>query len=514
MADSSGKQRKPSLSKSQYMLGRQCTLALWNARHRTAFNDNAAGGQMAALRDFGHDVGELAKLLYPQGVEVKAPHRWTNVGAKQTQDFAAAGEEVIFEAVAVNRKDGTHAAIDILRRVPGTDQWDMIEVKSAGSVKSTHIEDLAFQHSVFTGAGYVIRNCILMHVNMRYVRHGDIDPQKFFAVSDVTAKVKGQESAIAKHAEKLGKVIMLQQAPQEDIGSRCDTPYSCRYKAECWKGVPLYSIFNLASGAAADKLVRQVGSYDIDDLPDHLITQAEKKIELEAHRSGKLHAAPAELAAFAAQAVYPLYFLDYEGMMPGVPLYDGTHPFQSIPFQFSLHVQDSPGAPLVHHSFLHKKKSDPREAFADALVRLCGNKGSVVVYNRTYEETRNKELAKAVPRHAAALDGINARMLDLYVPFRNRWLYHPDQRGSASLKNVLPAFTPLSYKGLTIGKGEEAAQHYLAFAQGRMPARETKKLWPALEVYCGLDTLAMVELLEVVRRYAAPAPGPAAPCPA
>jgi len=66
--------------------------------------------------------------------------------------------------------------------------------------------------------------------------------------------------------------------------------------------------------------------------------------------------------------------------------------------------------------------------------------GSVVVYNIGFESRINRELSVSFPNHADALEGINSRMVDLLVPFRSRYLYHPKMMGSASIKKVLPAF--------------------------------------------------------------------------
>jgi hypothetical protein len=42
------------------------------------------------------------------------------------------------------------------------------------------------------------------------------------------------------------------------------------------------------------------------------------------------------LQHFGPPACYP----DFEAMMPPVPLYEGTRPYQTTPFQWSLHMID------------------------------------------------------------------------------------------------------------------------------------------------------------------------------
>jgi len=196
----------------------------------------------------------------------------------------------------------------------------------------------------------------------------------------------------------------------------------------------------------------------------------------------------------------PLYFLDYETLMGGLSLYDGTRPYQQIPFQFSLHVQKDPEAELQHFEFLHKKRTDPRKLFSEALVEFCGNSGFIVVYNQSFEMSHNRELADSFPQFAAGLHAINDRVVDLMEPFKKRWLYRREQQGSYSIKYVLPAYVPgLSYEGLPIANGGDAMESYFRFVKEALSEEEQKALWPALSEYCKLDTFAMVELLRVLR---------------
>ncbi|MGZ9108245.1 MAG: DUF2779 domain-containing protein [Micavibrio sp.] len=509
------------LSKSQFIMGKQCPKALWFYRHPYAlrqglnagFNAAAAPGNPTAI-NIGHDIGALAKRAFPGGVEIANAYNDTDGAARATKDVIAAGQDVIFEATAINPLDGTYAKLDILRRVPGTNanapEWEMIEVKASLSVKDYHRDDLAFQYHVFTAAGFKIRSASLMLVDRDYLRRGALDPARLFKTIDLTAEIEAKQLEIVAAIAALKAIPSQRKKPDVKIGAHCSAPLDCRYKFNCWAGVPQYSVFDVfPRGNDAEKIAAQTGSYDVKDIPAALLpTQAERQIELSAHLAGKAHVDAGKLRAFTATLQYPLYFLDYETINPAAPAYDGTAPYQQIPFQFSLHVKNSPRAKLHHHQFLHKATSDPREDFIRSLITSCGKSGSVVVYNQAFEDQRTRELAKAFPAYAKDLDAIRARMVDLYQPFKNRWLYHPAQNGSASIKAVLPAFTRLGYDGLAIGNGADASQLYLSFVTGQMPPAEQARLWPALEKYCGLDTFAMVKLLEVVKKKAAALPVP------
>ena len=115
----------------------------------------------------------------------------------------------------------------------------------------------------------------------------------------------------------------------------------------------------------------------------------------------------------------------------------------------------------------------------------------------------NKHLAEHISERQDEILALNARMADLLIPFRKRWLYHPSQNGSASIKKVLPAFTDLSYDGLAIGNGQDASQKYLDFIKDGLPHDAAAALWRDLTEYCGLDTHAMKVLMDVLHQKVA-----------
>ena len=487
-----------NISKSQYVKGNQCPKALWFSLNRKDLTPPVDVAKQAIF-DAGNEVGEWAKKYFPSGVEVTASYYKAQEGVDTTKAFVAAGHEAIFEATAIH-PDGTYSRIDILRKVPGTDTWDMIEVKGSTGVKDYHLDDMSFQYRVFTGAGYRINQCFMMLIDNTYVRDGAVNPKKLFKLVDITALVWAKQPEVEAVAPELIKVSEGKDEPEVKIGARCFKPFECDYIHHCWKGVPDYSIYNVFADKKADEIVESLGSYEVKSLPAEMIPTGRKGKDVNSHISGDVYVEPDNIRRFLEGLQYPLYYLDYETIASGIPIFDGTRPFQTIPFQFSLHIEETPGAELQHHEFLHKKQSDPRTAFIEALVRLCGSAGSIITYNQAFEEGVNKGLMDSFPKQASALGAINARMVDLLVPFKSRWLYHPDQHSSASIKKVLPAFTDLSYDGMAIGNGQDASQQYLDFMQGKLAPDEVEGLWQGLIAYCGLDTFAMKALLDVLHQ--------------
>lgn len=240
----------------------------------------------------------------------------------------------------------------------------------------------------------------------------------------------------------------------------------------------------------------QIGSYDIKNIPQKLFPTGAKVTDINCHQENKTHIDKDKIKGWLRGLQYPLYFLDYETLMPAIPLFESTRPYQQIPFQFLLHIQNNLDDELQHFEYLHKEKSDPREEFIKKLIEVCGNSGSIICYNQSFEKTRNKELAEDFPQYAESLEAINRRVVDLMEPFQKRFIYSPKQQSSVSIKAVLPAFTELNYKEMGIADGSEAMGAYLNFIKGKIA--DEAKLMEDLSAYCKLDTYAMVELVKTL----------------
>ena len=94
------------------------------------------------------------------------------------------------------------------------------------------------------------------------------------------------------------------------------------------------------------------------------------------------------------------------------------------------------------------------------------------------------------------------RIVDLLLPFRGFRYYHPAQRGSASMKAVLPALTGRGYEHLAIQEGGTASLEFLRVTHGDVAVGERQRVRRQLADYCGLDTMGMIWILEALRKLA------------
>ena len=191
--------------------------------------------------------------------------------------------------------------------------------------------------------------------------------------------------------------------------------------------------------------------------------------------------------------------MDFETYMVPVPEYDGHWPYRQVPFQFSVHQQCSNVAALDHHYYLAENDGDPCALFVQKLIACLGTEGSIVVYNKAFENTRLNELKADYPEYESAITAIQTRIVDLMIPFRRRHYYLPAMQHSYSLKSVLPALVPeLSYDEMMIAGGADASTAFynLRFENDEAKIKETRQ---ALLHYCALDTLGMLRVLEKLK---------------
>lgn len=487
-------ERTITLSKSKYLAGLQCHKLLW-----FELNDPDEGAEPdAALEETfrqGRLVGDEAKKLYPDGIEIPRDYR------KPRASFGPTLEKLklrkpLFEPGF--QYGSAYAFLDILEP-DGRDAWNIVEVKSTSGVEESHLEDVALQLYICEEAGLRIRKCYLLHINTDYVRKGDIDPKKLFTKEDITAEVRPLVSQVATRLKEMIRFAVSKSAPEVKIGPHCDDPHECAFKEKCWDIVPEQSIFTLYNMRSKKKFELFEGGWlGLKDLPDEVIENDKHRIQVDACRCGEPYADKSAIKSFLKTLKYPLRFLDFESYSGAIPMLDGFRPYQQVPFQFSLHVVEREGVEPKHVSYLAEGRQDPRRDFLNRLKETLGNEGSIVVYNKTFEVGVLRDCCAALSGSKSWLKGIEKRIVDLRDPFRMFHYYHPDQCGSASIKDVLPALTGKNYGHLEIQDGGSASREYMRVTYGDVTDVEKRRVRESLERYCELDTMGMIWVLDTL----------------
>ncbi|NER10027.1 protein of unknown function [Muriicola jejuensis] len=490
---------KYKLSKSTFLRGLQCEKSLFLYKHHYDLKDEISA-QQQAIFDQGTEIGLLAQKLFPVGVDASpSSHYEMQESVQKTKSFLEAGEARIYEATF--QYNGVLAALDIL--VKDEDGWKGYEVKSSTSVKEVNIHDAAIQYFTIVNSGIDLVDISIVHINNQYVKQGPIDIHQLFTIESVFGRVIALQGGIPEKIKRFKQVIEGDMAPNIDIGPHCDDPYSCDFKGYCWNHVPDYSIFNIANL----RVNRKFELYDqgILTLEEVNLTEvsfsAHQHLQVESEQNGLSHIDHIKIKDFVSNLSYPLYHLDFETMSFAVPVYDHSRPYQQVPFQYSLHIEQEDGI-IEHREFLAEadQDKDPRIPFVEKLIDDLGTKGDILVYNQGFEEGKLKDLQRAFPQYEKEINAVRKRLKDLMIPFKNKWYYTPEMKGSYSIKYVLPALVPeLSYDELEIREGGSASIIFSQMVSGIFNG-DIQNIREALKEYCMMDTWGMVNILNELKK--------------
>ncbi len=442
------------LSKSTFMYGCQCPKRLWLHKFMPEVRDELEEAQQAIFQT-GTDVGMLARDLFPGGVDASpVDYFHFQQSVADTQQYIREGRKVIYEAAF--QFNGLLCAVDILAKKNG--KWYAYEVKSTTSVKPPMLQDAAFQYYAIINSGIELDDFYIVHLNNQYIRQGALELKKLFKAESVLNDVLQMQPFVVSKEAELKTLLKTKDMPLIEVGDQCSNPYPCDFYGFCSKDL-------------------------VVEVPDY----GEAYINKEA------------IKEFLNQLEYPLYHIDFESWMTAVPEFDGHWPYRQVCFQYSVYIQKTAGAEAEHHAYLADGVGTPTLEFLENLLKVLGKKGTILVYNKAFENTRFKELKQEHPQHEKAVDKILDRVVDLMTPFRSNYRL-PEMQGSYSIKFVLPALVPgLNYDDLVIGNGGDASSAFYNL-QHETDAEKVTATREALLKYCGLDTLAMVKILEKLNK--------------
>jgi len=488
------------LSKSKLIAFRQCPKRLWLEVHLPQLREDSKSTQ--AIFRTGHEVGELAQRLYdPTGRGDLIDLHTEGVGpAIERSKSLLQGRAPVFEAGFA--AGGAMAFADVMLPVTqdGKAAWHMVEVKSSTSVKDYHLDDIAIQSFVARESGVDLTGVSLAHIDSSWTYKGDGVYRGLLVEQDLTQIAFSRTDEVRTWIAAAHAVASKEAPPKVETGLQCINPFPCGFSAHCHKDKPAAEFpvtwLPRIQSKTLKTYIHENAVIDMRDIPDSLLNLQQRRVR-DQTVSGECFFDADGARHDLRQHKFPAYFLDFETIQFGVPKWAGTRPFQSLPFQFSLHRLDEQGE-LDHHGFLDLSGEDPTHSFACALVEHCGDFGPIFVYNSGFEGSRINELAQRFLELKTSLLAIKQRLVDL-LPIAQARFYHPSQMGSWSIKKVLPAIAPkLNYQQLAgVKDGDMAMQAFLeAIAPGTAVDRK-QEIHGQLQAYCALDTLAMVEIWKV-----------------
>jgi len=490
------------ISKSKFMAGVQCLKRLYLQVHEPELATQP-DGTIDAIIEQGNEVGLLARELFPGGVEVDSSGG-LGQAIRSTKELVANPEvPAIFEGAFEHQ--GVIVKTDILQR-RNENHWRLVEVKSTADLKEHHLEDVAIQSYVLSRSGLKLASVWLAHVNRAYVLEGEaVDPRQFFLLRNLTRRAQQLQPALTFQLRSQFRVLAMPEAPDLPTGPHCTNPVTCEFFDRCNPPLPNDHVGYLPRlHASAMEQLEELGVESVHDIPADFELSEIQRRACDTMQTGQPWFS-AELKGEFESLKYPLYFMDFETVNPAIPRFRGMHPYDHLPFQWSVHVQTQPEVAPEHFEFLTMDNGDPRPAFISSLCEALGEQGHIIVYNEQFESQRLWELASWLPEYTQRIRDIQSRLWDL-LPVVRKHVYHPAFGGSFSLKAVLPALVPeMTYEGMDVPNGQAAGLAWQAIIGGSCSEAERQSKRRALLDYCGQDTLALVKLVETLRYLSAKA---------
>jgi hypothetical protein len=524
---------KRFLTKSRFKVGIECPTKLYYLDKPEYANKNRENSFLEALAEGGFQVGALAQLYFPSGVEITAKDK--NQAVSETKSLMSEDKSTIFEAAF--QHDNLFLLADIIEK--NKKSIRLIEVKAKsfdsashesfftkkGSIKSEwqdYLLDIAFQKYVIAKAHPELNvTAFMMFVDKSKAATVEGLNQNFLISKDESGRAKvtvksgitkvdlGDEIlkainvdqevehlwaqtyfdkySFAELVDSLSRSVETGERHPSKVGMHCK---ACEFKVSdgetvlksgfenCWSDkvrkleelktrTPIFDIWNFRK---ADKLIGQ-GLLFADQLEEDDVSPSQKssevglsqsqrqwlQVEKEKNKDKTPYLDIEGLNSEIRSWTYPLHFIDFETTMVALPFNAGRRPYEQMAFQFSHHVMQRDGSIVHQTQYINQEKGKfPNFDFLRALksaleqdegtiLRFAAHENTVLCQIRQQlmnsDEPDQKKLISFIESVTTGPDEewVGARnMVDL-CELVKKFFYHPDTKGSNSIKKVLPA---------------------------------------------------------------------------
>ncbi|MES2514012.1 MAG: DUF2779 domain-containing protein [Bacteroidota bacterium] len=478
------------ISKSAFIKAEQCLKHFYLYKNHPYLRDSLSKEKQFIFKR-GTDVGIFAQQLFPGGVDVTAGEkRDQQLFAEKTKHLIGQGVKTIYEATFIF--DGLLVMVDILHKKE--DHWIAYEVKSSLKITETYVKDACFQY-------YVIKNCLpelsdfnLLTLNSKYVLAGELEIGKLFKATSIMKDALKNVEYFA-HKTKIAKLTLEQnKIPDIKIGAHCFQPYECDFLGTCWKNInepnsvlTLGKLTKQAMFELYDQNIKRIDEIDIGT-----IQHKEVKIQVKAAIEQQEQVVKEDVRQFIADIKHPVCSLDIEVWMPAIPYYNGTKPFQQIPFLFSMIFEQD--GEVKRYSYFKPIEEDLRKQFLETILSATRDFQSILMFDKSLEETVLNQLATLYPEYISDINILKNKIIDLAEPIRKGNYYHPDMKGNFTLKSIAPLVNKESgFDNLDIQSGISAMYIYESLLkQNEIEGEHIKQ---QLIDYCEMDALVTYQLL-------------------
>ena len=482
------------LTKSKFNIGLNCPRCFWNAVKETEIEEGSYPQEESSKEDA--KVRELAKSLFDNTVDLSKKDFESNI---EVTIEGVPLKSVIFGAGF--KSFNLYARVDILVPSIDEDSYDLIEVRSSTRVKDEFIYEVAFQKYVCEKAGLKIKECKVLHLYDSYIKKGETNLNELLVTINVTEKVQEFYPEIPKIIGRLHKISELAEAPEINASKYLLKEYPCDFNSDCWSFLPkdnASQLYRINKGKVVKLFMNNI--FEISKVPDAVLNK-NQLIQKKAIKDNKTYINKEKISSFIGDLLYPIYYLNIEAFNEAVPRFYGTKPFEQIPFQYSIIVQEEKDK-FECIEFCHKNDTSPKKPILESLLAAFGDKGSIVVFNEKFQKARLKELGVLYTEHQTAIDKILNRIVDLAAIFTKFDYYNPLQKGSCTINNILLAVTGKIYEEAVLDTSELYIKATFGneLSEEQLSEEEKSKIYVNLLEGCKKDTKAMVDIISELKK--------------
>lgn len=389
-------------------------------------------------------------------------------------------------------------SVEFLEYDTERDGWILWDFRPIGSIKQDILRSFFFYKQVAEGMGLRVLGFKIIRIQTKFVyKGGPILPEDYLLIEDVTPRMESDsgirteewnkfQNEIQKTSEQTVHYSFLENNPS------CRSLKTCLSASHCAKGKEnAKEIFDYRDSSELAKQWFATGYTSYESVPDGELSPIQK-IQKVAHKTGMVHFDKEALTQYLSNVTKTVAFLDFESVNPYLPIYPDTKPFQHIPYLYSLHIWNGETDTLIHKTYLHEDiGSDPRQYILSHLQNDLPKDITIFSFNDFFEKLIIQESANVYPEYLEFWESVKSMFIDLALPFKKLWIYHPMQNGKASLKEILPCFSKESHIGLTIREGQDANYQYLRLIKKQVTTEEKKRVLEDLIAYCKLDSYGL-----------------------
>ena len=483
------------ISKTAFLKYDQCPKAFFFYKKHPYLRDPVSKEKQFTFNR-GHSVGNLAQQLFQGGVDVSKQSKNSRAAYELTQQLLKEGTtKTIYEATFIF--NDILVMVDILH-FDGIN-WTAYEVKSSLKVSEAYVKDACLQYYVLKNSLVNFDDLFLVTLNGNYVLENEINLKQLFKKRSMKIQAEENISFFSEVIDRMNLVLERNAIPDIPIGKQCFSPYECDYLGTCWKNTKdPKSVFRIGKSDREQLFALYFsGAETVDKIDLEAELKHHIKIQAESIQKNTPYIERGQIKLFAEKIKGRYCFLDMEIWSPAIPKYNGTSPFEQIPFLFSVCFEK--GGEICYENYLKPIESDSREKFLSALLTAVKDFDSVLVFDKNLELQTLGKLENLFPDCKSEIAVLRDKMIDLAIPVQNFHFYHPKFAGNFSLKAVSEIFNEQSdYATLEISSGIVAMQKYEGLL-AEVNETESLLIKQQLIDYCNIDTLTCLKFFEYLK---------------